>query len=194
MGNSPVNRIDPLGLTGQEAILLACGLGCAGVLPRPVTPPVAGTPGFQPSQQELGLGGYEVQLGLQTGTPPTIGQQIVNAIGGFVNGAISGATNLGNLIFNQTPQDILMPGGQPIGQPGTSASIREMPGGTQGAQGLFGQLTQGGTVTNDPRYPGTQVQLPNNGGIIGIRLQSNSGDSAIDVNVPGVNFGKIHFP
>ena len=143
------------------------------------------------------LGGYEQQLGLDSSLPPSVGQRINSAIGDYVNGVIGGAEVLWGLIFNQaqTPRDILMPGGRPIGQPGTSPGVRELPGGTQGAQDLFGQLTQGGTATNNPRYPGTQVALPNNGGTIGIRPVSGSGDTAIDVNIPGLtDVTKIHFP
>jgi len=47
VGNNPVNRADPLGLSSQEPVLLACGVGCAGILaPKPVAPPVAGIPGM----------------------------------------------------------------------------------------------------------------------------------------------------
>ena len=116
---------------------------------------------------------------------------MINVIG-------AGASWLGNVIFSQgnTPTEILMPGGKLIGQPGTTPGIQTLPGGTQGAQDLFNQLSQGGTVINHPGYPGTLVQLPNNGGVVGIRPMSGSGDSAIDVNIPGLKgiVDKIHFP
>ena len=28
VGNNPVNRMDPMGLSSQDTILLACGMGC----------------------------------------------------------------------------------------------------------------------------------------------------------------------
>ena len=94
----------------------------------------------------------------------------------------------------QSPSDILTPGGTPIGTPnGNDETIRNLPGGQQAAQELFGQLSAGGTPANQPTYPGTGVNLPG-GGFVGIRPASKSGGPAIDVNIPGINIGKIHFP
>jgi hypothetical protein len=86
-----------------------------------------------------------------------------------------------------------MPGGQPIGSPGSSSSIRELPGGTSAANELFNQLRAFGTEGTPPTYPGMGVQLPG-GGFVGLRPMSRSGDTAIDVKVPDIPFTKIHFP
>jgi hypothetical protein len=211
VGNNPVNLTDPLGLTPQNpsntANMIACAPVCTGL---GITPP----PGYQGlNQQKPGNEGYE-SPGPQAGTPPFISPSVDKAIGNYVGGAIDGVKALitnpgqawqnfqqnvfGGPLFNESkaPEQILMPDGKPIGQPGTTPGIREMPGGAQGAQDLFDQLSKGGTVTNNPRYPGTQVELPNNGGIVGIRPQSSSGDTAVDVNIPRLNgiVDKIHFP
>jgi hypothetical protein len=55
-------------------------------------------------------------------------------------------------------------------------------------------LTAGGTPIDKPGYPGTAMRPPE-GGFIGLRPVSTSGDPAIDVNVPSVpDIKKIHFP
>lgn len=71
-----------------------------------------------------------------------------------------------------------------------------LPGGSEAAERLFGELTAGGVLVNKPRYPGTIVQLPENGGTVGIRPKSKSGDTAIDINIPGLKgkVDKLHFP
>ena len=91
-----------------------------------------------------------------------------------------------------SPGDILMPGGQPIGTPGSRPGYQDVPGGSQEAQDLYDQLTQGGTPSTPPIYPGTGSKLPG-GGWVGIRPQSKSGGPAIDVNIPGIPITKIHF-
>jgi len=97
---------------------------------------------------------------------------------------------------SKTPEEQLMPGGNPIGEQGTSQGIRVLPGGSKAAEDLFGELSKGGKVVDKPGYPGTLVELPNSGGTVGIRPRSKSGDTAIDVNVPGLKgvVDKIHFP
>jgi len=59
------------------------------------------------------------------------------------------------------------------------------------AQGLFGRLSQGGKVVDNPSYPGTLVQLPR--GTVGIRPISGSGPPTIDVNIPGIGIKEIKF-
>ena len=91
------------------------------------------------------------------------------------------------------PRDILMPGGRPIGQPGTSANVRKLPGGLPVAQALFLRLAQGGMPNTPSNYRGRGVDLPG-GGWIGLRPNTKSSNSpAIDVSIAGVNFRKIHF-
>lgn len=85
--------------------------------------------------------------------------------------------------------NMVNPGGNPIGVAGSSATIREVAGSTlANAQAMFNQLSQGGTVVTGSTYPGTLVRLPS-GGTVGLRiLMTNSPDTiaTIDVNVPGV--------
>jgi hypothetical protein len=107
----------------------------------------------------------------------------------------AGAYAIYNSEKASSPEDILTPGGVPIGTPnGKDETIRNLPGGQAAADELFGRLSQGGTPTQ-PNYPGTAVTLPG-GGFVGIRSgsASSSGVPAIDVNIPGVGIGKIHFP
>lgn len=227
VGNNPTNFVDPLGLMAASPlaiqaaqasatyyggpILVACAGVCAGVLQGSQLGTAGGvgagisTPGYQGLQPQRG-GGIEQILPetVSTGTLPSLGQQIVQGVGGFVGGAIEGLRTLitlpgqaienfqsnvfGGLIFNQSkpPSELLAPGGNPIGQPGTSPEIRVLPGGPADAQELFGQLTQGGKVVTPPGHPGTLVQLPDNGGFVGLRPKSKSGPPTIDVNVPGL--------
>lgn len=100
-------------------------------------------------------------------------------------------SELGILVHNSC-QDVLMPNGNPIGTQGSTPGIQELPGGINEAQGLFNQLSQGGTPINAPTYPGTAIQPPE-GGFIGIRPISGSGGPAIDINVPDIPINKIHF-
>jgi hypothetical protein len=81
--------------------------------------------------------------------------------------------------------EILMPGGKPIGVKGTgpraSARLREVSGGQPEAERLFQELTQGGKDITPPGYPGTLMELPNGKGTIGYRPASKSGPATIDV-------------
>ena len=110
-----------------------------------------------------------------------------------------GAIVAGAIVYNSenapTPEEILTPGGVPIGTPnGKDETIRNLPGGQAAADELFDKLAQGGTPTQSD-YPGTSVTLPD-GGFVGIRpaSASASGTPAIDVNIKGIGIGKIHFP
>jgi hypothetical protein len=86
----------------------------------------------------------------------------------------------------RTIEDILMPGGKPIGAkatgPRASARLREVPGGKAEADRLFKELTQGGADITPAGYPGTLIQLPNGQGTVGYRPVSKSGVPTIDVN------------
>lgn len=92
----------------------------------------------------------------------------------------------------ETPEDVLMPDGQPIGSPGTDETIREVPGGAEAAEDIFFRLARGGTDITPEGHNGILVSLPG-GGHVGIRPQSKSGDPAVDVNLPGIPFEKMHF-
>jgi hypothetical protein len=88
--------------------------------------------------------------------------------------------------------DKVMPNGRPIGRPGNSPKVRELPGGVEAAREMFDFLGVGGTVhRSDPDME--IVRLPGEAGFLTLRQQSRSGDVAIDVKVPGVPFRKIHF-
>ena len=91
-------------------------------------------------------------------------------------------------------QNQLMPGGKPIGQQGNGRDIRVVPGGgLPGAQQLFDSISKGGTVRPSP-HGGTLVLLPENVGYVGIRLQTSTpGSPAVDVDVPGIPFTRVHY-
>jgi len=101
-------------------------------------------------------------------------------------------TASGILVHNSCA-DILTPGGKPIGVPGSSPAIRELPGGAKAAQDMFDELAKGAKDITPPGYPGKLVEVPE-GGVVGIRPSSKSGPPTIDVNVPGIPIKKIKFP
>lgn len=83
-------------------------------------------------------------------------------------------------------EDILMPGGKPIGVKGSgpraSARLRELTGGKAEAERIFRELSEGGNDVTPATYPGTLIELPNDRGTIGYRPASKSGPPTIDVN------------
>jgi hypothetical protein len=84
--------------------------------------------------------------------------------------------------------DILMPGGQPLGVKATrgrgKATIREVPGGQAEAEAMFAELTQGGGTDITPAgYDGQMIELANGRGRVGVRRASTSGPPTIDVKV-----------
>lgn len=88
--------------------------------------------------------------------------------------------------------DKLMPGGKPIGLPGRSARVRELPGGYESAKEMFVYLSKAGRVHRSS--PGkTTIEIPGQAGFVTIRQRSRSGGPAIDINVPGIPFKRIHF-
>jgi RHS repeat-associated protein len=92
-----------------------------------------------------------------------------------------------------TIEDLLTPGGAPLGTAGSNPTIREVTGDLSDAQSLFDQLAEGGTPVQNSNYPGTLVNLPN-GGTVGLRtVMTNSPDSAatIDVNISNIPITKI---
>jgi RHS repeat-associated protein len=181
VNNDPLNLIDPYGLSpdnpqggGGSGTQLTAGVAVL-------------APGFQ-GAGSLAVGGGFASAAVATGgalavlcvalCPSPIGQDLP-----IVNN-------------QQGPKEILTPGGVPIGTPnGNDETTRNLPGGQQAAEDLYGQLSQGGTPANSPTYPGSAVTLPS-GGFVGIRpgSASTSGVPAIDINIPGIDIGKIHFP
>ncbi len=89
--------------------------------------------------------------------------------------------------------DKVMSGGVPIGQSGNSSRVRELSGGLQAARSMFDYLRVGGSIVDDPDLEGTLIKLPSNAGYITFRATSTSSSPAIDINVPGVPFRRIHF-
>ena len=88
--------------------------------------------------------------------------------------------------------DFLRPNGQPIGRRGTSSDIRRMTGGLPAAQRDYNYLSTGGTPLAVP--DGSRVKLPGEAGFITLRpVTSTPGSPAIDINIPGVIFRKLHY-
>jgi hypothetical protein len=88
--------------------------------------------------------------------------------------------------------DKLMPGGVPIGRSGNSARVREFPGGAEAAKNLFDYLRVGGSVRRSDANISV-FKLPSDAGFITLRAQSRSLGPAVDINVPGIPFKRIHF-
>lgn len=91
-------------------------------------------------------------------------------------------------------RNLLMPGGQLLGQGGSSSRIRIMQGTAQDAEALFSKLAQGTRIVPHPGRGvlGKLAQLPN-GDFIGLRYVSKSGPPTIDVNIPGIAIKEIKF-
>src|SRR5215831_5673190 len=87
--------------------------------------------------------------------------------------------------------DKVMPHGRPIGNVGSDPSVRELSGGTRAAKELFEYLRVGGHVRLENNKI-TVVELPGKAGYVTFRPVSNSGPPAVDINVHGVPFDKIH--
>jgi hypothetical protein len=88
--------------------------------------------------------------------------------------------------------DKLMPGGVPIGRSGNSARVREFPGGAEAAKNLFDYLRVGGSVRRSDANISV-FKLPSDAGFITLRAQSRSLGPAVEINVPGIPFKRIHF-
>jgi hypothetical protein len=84
-----------------------------------------------------------------------------------------------------------MPGGSPIGQPGTSPDIREVAVEGQNGEAFFDRLTKGGLMDTSTTHP-KLFRLPT--GTVGYRgVSKNNGPPTIDVNIPGIPVRKIKF-
>lgn len=93
-------------------------------------------------------------------------------------------------------EDLLVPGGTPIGSPGTTKEIRNVPGGLAAAEEMFEELARLGEKVERPSYPGQTAFLPVIGEV-GFRPASRRGrgEPTIDVNaiVAGVEIQKLKF-
>ena len=90
--------------------------------------------------------------------------------------------------------DVLMPGGSPLGVKGTDVTIREVAGGLTDAEAMFKRLSQGGKIVQQTSTI-TRVELPN-GGFVQIRTtmsKSPKTAATIDLNIPGYDIDKIKF-
>ena len=87
--------------------------------------------------------------------------------------------------MSRSIDEILMPGGKPLGVRGTGprarASIREVPGGLEEAEAMFQELTTGGKDVTPAGHQGKLIELPDGRGVIGFRPASRSGPPTIDV-------------
>lgn len=100
------------------------------------------------------------------------------------------------VLAEETPEEVLKPGGVLIGRPGSGSAgpeVREVPGGLPKAEEIYTRLHRGGAVNTPPGYDGEGRDVPS-GGWVGLRPRAE-GSPAVDVNVPSVpEIGKIHFP
>jgi len=113
---------------------------------------------------------------------------------GGLGSALPGGLSSSRALGMRSPEEILMPGGQPIGaQQGRKATIRTLQT-EQEMRELFDALKMDAKpYTPKNPYDGQMYELPN-GGIIGWRNTSVSGGPAIDVAIPGIPIKKIHLP
>jgi len=56
-------------------------------------------------------------------------------------------------------RELLVPGDDPVGEPGRRSGVRVVQGGLEAAQGLFEQLREMGEVENVASYNGQLVRL-----------------------------------
>lgn len=95
---------------------------------------------------------------------------------------------------NKHVRDRIFPGGMPLGTPGTSPNIREVPGDEDSALDFFIDLVDvpGATDITPPGHPGLLYDVPGVG-VFGYRPTSKSGPTTIDVDIPGLKIRKIKY-
>src|SRR6516225_2974371 len=83
----------------------------------------------------------------------------------------NGGVHVPNSSGGRSVEDILMPGGKPLGVRGTGPradpKIRELPGEAPEAERLFRELTVGGTDVTPPGYQGKLIRLPGSTDTVG---------------------------
>jgi hypothetical protein len=77
-------------------------------------------------------------------------------------------------------RELLVPGDEPIGEPGRRSDIRVVQGDFEVAQGFFGKLEEMGEVENVASYHGRLVRLGSEGRV-GLRAASKSGEPTLDI-------------
>jgi hypothetical protein len=88
--------------------------------------------------------------------------------------------------------DFLKPNGTPVGERGTSAKIRLLPGGLTAAQRDFDYLSLGSDPI--PFNNGWMARLPGDAGVITLRPTTSTPESpAVDVNMQGVVRRRLHY-
>ena len=92
--------------------------------------------------------------------------------------------------ISDSPQDILMPGGQLVGKP-SDPGVQEVQSEAE-IQEIFDALTADATPSTKPNYEGKGYDLPG-GGFVGLRDSKKYGPT-IDINIPGIPIDKIHLP
>jgi hypothetical protein len=92
----------------------------------------------------------------------------------------------------RSPEEILMPGGQPPGKSGITKGVQELPSEVE-VKRIFQELTVVGELTPKASYSGVVYNLPN-GGAVGLRMSKGWGWTIEIMGVPGVTYTKIHLP
>ncbi len=107
--------------------------------------------------------------------------------------AVFAEGNLDSLEVPRSAQDILMPGGQPIGKPGLNEGVRTLSNASE-IEDLYNELKVMGTPVSKPSYPGGVMYEMPGGGLVGYRAISKYGGPTIDVYIPGIPFEGILLP
>lgn len=79
-------------------------------------------------------------------------------------------------------RELLIPGGEPVGSPGSGWRVRVVDGGLPAARDMFEGCKELGEVLKMERYDGIMLDL-GNGDRVGIREVSGSGEPTLDIRV-----------
>lgn len=82
-------------------------------------------------------------------------------------------------------RELLVPDGEPVGEPGRRQRVRVVEGGLAAAREWFDSCLQIGEILELESYDGTMLDL-GDGDKVGLRERSNSGEPTLDVNVKSV--------
>lgn len=92
----------------------------------------------------------------------------------------------------ETPADILMPGGKPVGIAGSGPVLRQLPGGEAAAKALFDRLGASGKVTR--RANGAEFALLPGGGRVFFGKENADSYPRLGIRINGVPVIGIEFP